>query len=58
MVKIGLSLCCVLATFMYYREIQKIGSAHAMGMNEAIANVKEDWEVYESQFNPFVKARI
>lgn len=55
MVKIGLSLCCVLATFMYYREIQKIGLAHAMGMNEAIANVKEDWELYESQFNPFVR---
>lgn len=26
-----------------------------MGMNEAIANVKEDWELYESQFNPFVR---
>ena len=25
MVKIGLSLCCVLSTFLYYREIQKIG---------------------------------
>lgn len=53
--KIGLSLSCVLATFLYYREIQKIGLAHAMGMNEAIANVKEDWEYYESQFNPIVR---
>lgn len=26
-----------------------------MGMNEAIANVKEDWEYYESQFNPIVR---
>ncbi len=54
-VKIGLSLYCVLATFLYYREIQNIGLAHAMGMNEAIANVKEDWELYESQFNPIVR---
>lgn len=53
--KIGLSLYCVIATFLYYREIQKIGLAHAMGMNEAIANVKENWDLYESQFNPIVR---
>lgn len=55
LLKIGLSLGCVLATFLYYREIQKIGLAHSMGMNEAIANVKEDWDYYESQFNPIVR---
>lgn len=55
LVKIGLSTGCVLATFLYYKEIEKIGLSHSMGMNEAIANVKEDWEFYEKQFNPFIR---
>lgn len=54
-VKIGLAIYCLIATFLYFREVQNIGLAHSMAVNEAIANVKEDWETYENQFNPFVR---
>lgn len=54
-IKIGLSIYCILATFLYFREVQIIGLAHSMAVNEAIANVKADWQIYENQFNPLVR---
>lgn len=54
-IKIGLAFYCIIATFLYWNEIRKIGLAHSMTPTEAIANVKADFESYEKNFNPIIR---